>query len=61
MSNKAHDVPTKVTAEQGEVMLDGPGGLAISFTLDAASKSASAIAEAVDEVHRQAEKAQRPK
>jgi hypothetical protein len=46
MSMKAHDVPTNVTAEEGEVMLDGPDGLAVSFTPEAASKSASAIAEA---------------
>lgn len=46
MSIKVHDIPTTVTAEEGEVMLDGPDGLAVSFTPDAASKSASAIAEA---------------
>ena len=49
MPTKAHDVPTKVTVEEGEIMLDGPDGLAVSFTPAAASKSASAIAAAVRE------------
>ncbi|MEG3149554.1 hypothetical protein U1769_06610 [Sphingomonas sp. ZT3P38] len=53
MPRKAHDVPTTVTAEEGEVMLDGPAGLAVSFTPDAASKSAAAIAEAAAIAHRQ--------
>ena len=53
MSIKPHDVPANVTAEQGEVMLDGPDGLAVSFTPDAASKSATAMAEAANAAHRQ--------
>jgi len=53
MSIKAHDVPTSVTAEEGEVMLDGPDGLAVSFTPEAASKSAKAIAEAASRAHLQ--------
>lgn len=53
MPTKAHDVPTTVTAEEGEVMLDGPDGLAVSFTPDAASKSAIAIAAAASEAQRQ--------
>jgi hypothetical protein len=53
MPTKAHDTPTTVTAEDGEVMLDGPDGLAVSFTPDAASKSASAIAEAASRAHLQ--------
>ena len=48
MSNKPHDTPTRATAEKGEVMLDGPDGLAMSFTPDAASKSAMAIADAAE-------------
>ena len=60
MSIKAHDVPTNVTAEEGEVMLDGPDGLAVSFTPEAATKSASAIAEAASRAHVQA-KDKRPK
>ncbi|CUS44524.1 MAG: hypothetical protein V4610_21470 [Pseudomonadota bacterium] len=61
MPTKAHDVPTTVTAEQGEVMLDGPDGLAVSFTPEAASKSASAIAAAADEAQRQSRRTRTPK
>ncbi|MDB5707556.1 MAG: hypothetical protein JWN66_4672 [Sphingomonas bacterium] len=57
MSTKVHDEPTKVTAERGEVMLDGPDGLALSFTPDAASKSASAMVEAANRAQLQANKA----
>jgi hypothetical protein len=53
MSNEPHDVPTKATAEQGEVMLDGPAGLALSFTPDAAAKSAAAMAKAATKAGRQ--------
>ncbi|WCM27701.1 hypothetical protein NDN01_01850 [Sphingomonas sp. QA11] len=61
MPTKAHDVPTTVTAEEGEVMLDGPAGLAVSFTPDAAFKSASAIAAAADEAQRQSRQTKSPK
>lgn len=61
MPTRAHDVPTTVTVEEGEVMLDGPDGLAVSFTPDAASKSATALAEAAIEALRQAHEAKRPK
>jgi hypothetical protein len=57
MSNKPHDTPTKVTAEQGEVMLDGPGGLALSFTPHAAAKSAAAMAKAATKAGRQTDDA----
>jgi hypothetical protein len=53
MSNQPHDIPTKATAEQGEVMLDGPDGLALSFTPDAAAKSAAAMAKAATKAGRQ--------
>ena len=55
MSNKPHDTPTKATAEKGEVMLDGPGGLALSFTPHAAAKSAAAMAKAATKAGRQNE------
>jgi len=61
MTTKAHDVPTTVTAEEGEVMLDGPDGLAVSFTPDAASKSAAAIAEAATKAQLQSSKVKAPK
>jgi hypothetical protein len=36
MESKAYDTPSDVSAEEGEVMLDGPGGIAVSLTPDAA-------------------------
>jgi hypothetical protein len=57
MSTKVHDEPTKVTAERGAGRLDGPDGLALSFTPDAASKSASAMVEAANRAQLQANKA----
>ncbi|CAN5464586.1 hypothetical protein BH09PSE4_BH09PSE4_20490 [soil metagenome] len=43
---KPYREPTEATAEGGEVMLDGPDGLALSLTPDAAHRSAKAISEA---------------
>ncbi|MEO9130182.1 MAG: hypothetical protein ABI240_03125 [Sphingomonas sp.] len=57
MSNEPHDTPTKATAERGEVILDGPGGLALSLTPHAAAKSAAAMAKAADKATRQTEDA----
>lgn len=48
MSRAPHDTPTKASAEDGEVMLDGPDGLAVSLTPNAAEASAIAIAEAAN-------------
>lgn len=39
MSDKAYDKPSEVTAESGEVMVDGPDGVAIAFTPDAADET----------------------
>ncbi|QNQ12223.1 hypothetical protein [Sphingomonas alpina] len=54
MTSKApHNIPTEATAEQGEVMLDGPDGLAVSLTPDAARRSAERIARAAQEARDQ--------
>lgn len=53
MTNKPHDMPTQATAEAGEVMLDGPDGLALSLTPEAAAASARAIRAAADEARQQ--------
>jgi hypothetical protein len=53
MSRTPHDTPTTACAEEGEVMLDGPAGLAVSLTPEAAAASATAIARAADEARRQ--------
>lgn len=60
-SKSPHNVPTKATAEQGEVMLDGPGGLALSLTPDAAQRSADRIARAAHEAGNQSPKPVDPK
>ncbi|MES2057381.1 MAG: hypothetical protein V4564_15715 [Pseudomonadota bacterium] len=52
-SKSPHDTPTEATAEQGEVMLDGPDGLAVSLTPDAARRSAERIARAAREAGNQ--------
>ncbi|WP_055777521.1 hypothetical protein [Sphingomonas sp. Leaf357] len=53
MSRAPHDTPTQACAEDGEVMLDGPDGLAVSLTPNAAAASAVAIAEAAVVARRQ--------
>jgi hypothetical protein len=54
MSKQPRNTPTKATAEQGQVMLDGPGGLALSMTPAAADASAEALARAAAEAQAQA-------
>ncbi|MFC3579397.1 hypothetical protein [Sphingomonas hylomeconis] len=54
MPREPHDTPTKASAEHGEVMLDGPAGLAASMTPRAARASAEAIGAAADEAEGQA-------
>ena len=39
MTDKPHDTPSEVTAEEGEVMVDGPDGVAVSMTPDAAAET----------------------
>ena len=34
--NKSYDTPSEVSADQGEVIVDGPGGVAVSLTPEAA-------------------------
>ena len=53
MSREPHDVPAKATAENGEVMLDGPQGLAMSMTPRAARATADALNAAAEEADKQ--------
>ena len=53
MSREPYDEATKATAEQGEVQLDGPDGVATSMTPGAAKKTAAAIDAAADEAAEQ--------
>jgi hypothetical protein len=43
MGRKAHDVPSDVCAESGEVMVDGPGAVAFSFTPGAALETSDRL------------------
>ena len=45
-AHKPYDTPASATAEEGEVMLDGPAGVALSLTPGAARATARSIAEA---------------
>lgn len=43
MTKQPEKTPAEATAEQGEVLIDGPDGLALSLTPDAARQTAHAI------------------
>ena len=45
MDGKAYDTPSKVTAEEGEVMVDGPDGVAFSLTPEAAAETSDRLLE----------------
>jgi hypothetical protein len=48
MARLPYDVPIHAAAEHGEVILDGPDGLATSLTPAAAKQSATDIRHAAD-------------
>ena len=41
--NKVHDIPSDVSAEAGEVIVDGPDGICVSLTPGAAVKTSSRL------------------
>ena len=43
MPNKAHDEASKVEADRGEVVVDGPDGVAVSLTPDAAIETSERL------------------
>lgn len=43
MEEPVHATPSEVTAEEGQVMLDGPDGVAVSMTPDAALETADRL------------------
>ena len=45
MNEKAYDTPSKVTAEEGEVLVDGPNGIAFSMTPEAAAETSDRLLE----------------
>lgn len=50
---RIYDEPSKVCAEGGEVMLDGPDGIAVSMTADAAEATAQRLLKAALEARDQ--------
>jgi hypothetical protein len=50
---KAQDEPSEVAATDGRVLVDGPGGLAVTFTPRAARETGRRLGEASDEAERQ--------
>ena len=40
---EAYDTPSDVTAEDGEVHVDGPGNVAVSFTPEAAAETSQRL------------------
>jgi hypothetical protein len=53
MTKQPEKTPAEATAEQGEVMIDGPDGLALSLTPDAARRTALSIDAAACEAQEQ--------
>lgn len=53
MTKHPEKTPAEATAEQGEVLIDGPDGLALSLTPDAAQRTAEAIYSAACEAEEQ--------
>lgn len=49
--------PGDATADQGQVLLDGPDGVAVSMTPDAARKTGERLIAAADELDRTREEA----
>jgi hypothetical protein len=59
LAKNPHDKPIDAVEEDGEILLDGPEGMAESFTPDAAKQSAEHIAKAVEEADAKKPKADR--
>ena len=53
MNDKVHDEPSNVAAVQGRVVVDGPDGVAILFTPEAALETGHRLIEAATAAHGQ--------
>ena len=53
MDNKLHDEASNVTAEHGQVLVDGPDGVAVSLTPDAAVETSDRLLQAAVEAQGQ--------
>lgn len=43
---RTHDTPSEVEAAEGSVTVDGPGGIVVSLTPDAAAKTSERLLDA---------------
>jgi hypothetical protein len=59
-SHGPHDRPSIVTAEQGEVLIDGPDGLAAALTPDAAEETGHRLIHAATRARAQLDEIARP-
>ena len=50
---EAHGEPSEVTAEQGDVIVEGPNGVAVTLTPEAAEETARRMMRAASEARRQ--------
>lgn len=48
MTREAYDTPSDVAAEQGEVIVDGPDGVAITMTPNAAAETSDRLLHAAN-------------
>jgi hypothetical protein len=53
VSREVYGTPSEVSAEQGEVILDGPNGVAVSMTPGAARETSERLSRAADEAEAQ--------
>jgi hypothetical protein len=53
MDKEIHDQPSEISAEQGEVMVDGPDGVAVSLTPDAAAETSQRLLFGAAQARRQ--------
>lgn len=52
-TNVAHAQPSSVTVEEGEILVDGPDGVAVALTPDAAEETGRRLRDGAREGRRQ--------
>lgn len=55
ISEPVHDQPSEANAEDGAVIVDGPGGVAVAMTPDAAEKTGERLKGSASEARGQRE------
>ena len=50
---ETHDMPSDVAAHNGDVLVDGPGGVAVAMTPDAAMQTGERLIEKAAHAHGQ--------